>query len=90
VSRVAAAHLIEMAVRRQLPRLVEPKLAVFIASDPWHVRVTVRFSSSFDPYVPGGGYRMWDCDVVPVWREGILERCALPDEFVARLCVEVP
>jgi hypothetical protein len=82
VSRVQAAALIEAEVGRQLPRVLRDKLRLYVLSDPWGPRVTVRFYSDwFSPF--------WNVEVVPQWQDGMLVSCSLPDEFIARLCVEV-
>jgi hypothetical protein len=79
-NRLSASYDIVTEVRRQLPRVLYGRLMIEVRGDPFHLRTTVRFKE---------GDRSWECDL-EAQREGSrLIACKIPDEFLARLCVEI-
>jgi hypothetical protein len=68
-------------VYSQLPGTLRDKLSVSVSGDPYGIRVSVMFATE--------DKRSWVSDLLDMPFEGMQLRCRVPDEFLARLCVEV-
>lgn len=82
--RLGAALDIVDAVRRQLPVSIREHVTLDVRSDPFHVATRVRFS-----YPARDGPREIDCDLELCWTAYRVVAVNVPDNIVARLCVEV-
>lgn len=68
-------------VYSQLPIQIRDKLSVDLGGDPYGIRVDVIFRHE--------DKRIWRTALEDMPFEGMQLRCRVPDEFIARLCVEV-
>ena len=68
-------------VYSQLPAQIRDKLSVDLGGDPYGIRVDVFFRHEVK--------RFWRTELEDMPFEGMRLRCRVPDEFLARLCVEV-
>jgi hypothetical protein len=82
--RLAAAIDIVDAVRRQLPDVIREHVTLDVRSDPFHVSTRVRFS-----FPARDGARDIECDLEPRRDGNRVVSVNVPDNIMARLCVEV-
>ena len=84
MSRILASFDLLAAVRRQLPDAIKEHVALDVRSDPFHVVTRVRFS-----YPARDGPREIDCDLEPYRVGDRVVAANVPDNIMARLCIEV-